>query len=202
MDQALNYAVAAVRRKLTNIGDSVKRLAEEKELQEKSKVYLPKLNNRELLMINAAMPLLYFFSDSLEPLEDNDGDMRQRVTLKFSRPPIPRKLTPRDADFVFTWAAHIARQWNVYIAVVFVDKFGAPYVETAWFSAHIKYKPLQDAIEEQIEQIKSDGNINHFQRALWVATIKDKRTIAQQTVCKRLYGAYNPEKPALEFVEG
>lgn len=202
MDQALNYAVAAVRRKLTTIGDSVKRLADEKELQEKAKVYLPKLNNRELLMINAAMPLLYFFSDSLEPLEDNDGDMRQRVTLKFSRPPLPRKLTPRDADFVFTWAAHIARHWNVYIAVVFVDKFGAPYVETAWFDAHIKYKALQDAIEGQIEEIKSDGNINNFQRALWVATIKDKRTIAQQIICKKLYGFYDPAKPALEFVEG
>lgn len=177
--------------------DSIDRLKAQALVSDAALRVLPKLTNRELQMVNAGINNIYLLHDSFETI----SDATRKVTVAFSTPPIPRKLTVRDIDFCFTWAGYLARNWWVYFVIIFVDDFGKEYAEMSWFNAHVKYQFLEGAIDEQIEELKGEGNHKHMTRILWCATIGDKPNRAARAICKKLFGTYNPERPQLRFVE-
>ncbi len=177
--------------------DSIDRLKAQAIVSDAARRVLPKLTARELHMVNAGINNIYLLHDSFETI----ADATKKVTVAFSRPPLPRKLTVRDIDFCFSWAGYHARNWWVYFVIVFVDDFGKEYAEMSWFNAQVKYQFLEQAIDQEIENLKGEGNHKHMTRILWCATIGDKPTLAAKAICKKLFGTYNPEKPALRFVE-
>lgn len=177
--------------------DSIDRLKAQALVSDAARRVLPKLTDRELHMVNAGIKNIYLLHDSFETILD----ATKKVTVDFSYPPIPRKLTVRDIDFCLTWAGYHARPWWVYFVMIFVDDFGKEYAEMSWFNANVKYRFLEDAIDQEIENLKGEGNHRHLTRILWCATIGDKPAIAARAICKKIFGTYNPERPQLRFAE-
>ena len=196
---AAGAAVSHVKTKLIESVERLKRDVLLKDIDDAAYRVLPKLTDKELLMVNAGIKNLYLIHDSYDSLV---GDSVKKVTVKFSFPPIKRQLTPRDVDFCFTFAGHHPRHWHVYIVIVSEDPFGKEYLDMGWFDVNVKYRYLEDGIDGTIEDIKREEcNDRQVKRILWSATIGNKPYIAARAICMKLYKQYNPERPALRFFE-
>lgn len=95
------------------------------------------------------------------------------------------KINARDADFIFTWAGHVARPWRITVTVHAdygdcMDEFTSEPI-----SVELKYQYVEQLVDTIISQIKDGINPKYIRHSQWTAEVWHHKADGTPTRNKR-----------------